>query len=1041
MINEQFTRHFSQGNTLKYAWIPSTGVSGTPSKQTMVNLGFQTGNAWSGYPWYILCNGSNRKVKIAFYGGGSSSNTYFVFMCDTTGYFTYTYRARGDGSSVYNIDNLVAVYNGKYYQDYPSNQYAVNPSGLKRYSTLNEALAAMDDGNWDGVTPAYEMVEDLCHYDPNGIIDWERGIDTTTPKAASITMKPTRVVDDYFTTEMVLPHLKAYGATPVKHKQDKLWGRYVPCEYISFDGLPYIDLAPLTTESDIEITFRRQNGYTQTNFLFGTNPNSTTSPVVGAWYGSQGLVVQNGSQRQSGSLDTNWHTLKVTSTKTYLDGVERADAGTRTTFQNLIIGSARDERTGTVDHRCLHGDISRVKVGNKIFVACKDVVANTFGLFDIVNETFYGNAGAGTLTGGEVIQPVYGITNGTNTTIDTGILADNTKDFELHYKGTVIGDSFFILVARNTTTSDVWGLSGSKTGNTITAWGVTSNIVRVYGHIVDITATKTAAGDVTLIVKDLTAGTSHTMTGTTTYTATTNLGLFGSVASESRVGAGCICHEAWIKVDGETVWSCMPVRVGNTPYALSESGWELFSPSKGSITAGVDIPYTQLVPDIIKVNTGDLKYDWIGDNMVWFDRPDAIKLDANFTSGKVAANNDRTAMFIPVTGGKTYSFLVSDKLKTDGWYLTQFISNTIEIGTGYSIDGVSSFVNRKGYSDYTMTTDSRTKWIGISLSEGKANTPTYFNQQFMMVESATVPTYIVPKTKGIYTTGSHKLTVGGVNLFDKMAITAGKYLDSTGALVTNSKWNVSDYMPVESGQTYYQTCNTTGTAPRTCWYTADKTFISAVAQVAGGTQTAPSNAAYCRMSIWEDDLDIAMFTHGSTAPTEYSPYLPTITLDIPMLLSADSFVDTQLDSNNKSEARMVLVLNGAESWAWVADTNRLRMNVTGADGSNVLNLLCTDYEAVGTSSASITHGVNLGSGGALYLKDMTNISDLASGKAYLASKFASGNPVMLLVPLTTPAVSTHAIAPVELTEKATYTVTAESELPVTQQAVYMGLGV
>lgn len=319
--------------------------------------------------------------------------------------------------------------------------------------------------------------------------EWDRAIAIALAKAQSATIHPTRKSNgndisypaipnalsevDIFGRNIVnkpgiYPYGSATGTTPVastslkagtykrarikgkgvtKRKQAALWGRYAPCEYIGFDGLPYIDLAPLTTESDIEITFRRRDGYTQTNFLFGTNPNNPTDPVVGAWYGSQGLVVQNGSVRNNSSLDTNWHTLKVTSTKTYLDGAELASAGDRTTLQNLIIGSARDERTGTVDSRCFHGDISRVKVGNKIFVAGKDVTANTFGLFDPAENKFYGNSGTGTITGGSLIQPISSISGVTPSTNEmtvrvgtNGYLLDTTTWALTSVSGTLGAD-------------------------------------------------------------------------------------------------------------------------------------------------------------------------------------------------------------------------------------------------------------------------------------------------------------------------------------------------------------------------------------------------------------------------------------------------------------------------------------------------------------------------------------------------------------------------------------------------------------------------
>lgn len=266
---------------------------------------------------------------------------------------------------------------------------------------------------------------------------WKRAVLRTTSKGPSQSFTNTRNTTDGYSAARILPSAKAFGKAVTKRKQNKLWGRYVPADYITLDGSSYLDLAPLTTAEEIEIIFRR-SAYTSTNFLFGTNPDAPTSTVVAAWYGSTGFVMQNGSERKTATVDTNWHTVKFTSTKTYLDGVEIGDAGTRTYFQNLVIGSARAlNSAGTVETRCFRGDISRVKVGNKIFVAGKDVTANKFGLIDPAENKFYGNSGTGTITGGDLIQPIsYAESDGTawvNT--DYVLTGDEEIEFDFQYMG------------------------------------------------------------------------------------------------------------------------------------------------------------------------------------------------------------------------------------------------------------------------------------------------------------------------------------------------------------------------------------------------------------------------------------------------------------------------------------------------------------------------------------------------------------------------------------------------------------------------------
>ena len=376
---------------------------------------------------------------------------------------------------------------------------------------------------------------------------------------------------------------------------------YVPCEYIDFDGLSYLDLAPLTTESDIEITFRRENGYTQTNFLFGTNPNSNTSPVVGAWYGSQGFSTQNGSLRNSASLDTDWHTVKFTATKTYLDGVEYGDAGTRLTFQNLIIGSARDERSGAVDSRAFHGDISRVKVGNKIFVPVKDVVTNAYGLFDIAGEKFYGNSGTGTITGGSLIQPVSYAQSDGSACVDTDLLLDGSEKWTMKFAslkaefsspvaGSLNGGTAFTnrnnycVTYTTAITPHAYSVyadgnagSSSASWNGGTATDKAWHTIEYFGNV----NTPPKIDGVNMA--------QPTLTTLTPVTPSVPWRLFGRATTAKGQGTLSQDGVAIARFTGDT-WDYLPVRIGTTVEMLDLVSWQ-FAQRTGTLTGGEDVPW------------------------------------------------------------------------------------------------------------------------------------------------------------------------------------------------------------------------------------------------------------------------------------------------------------------------------------------------------------------------------------------------------------------------------------------------------------------
>lgn len=174
--------------------------------------------------------------------------------------------------------------------------------------------------------------------------------------------------------------------------------------------------------------------------------------------------------------------------------------------------------------------------------------------------------------------------------------------------------------------------------------------------------------------------------------------------------------------------------------------------------------------------------------------------------------------------------------------------------------------------------------------------------------------------------------------------------------------------------------------------------------------------------------------------------------DIPMLLSADSFVDTQLDSNNKSEAWAVKVLDGTEHWLKNANVYPFVSDLLPTKYEPGATIICTHYAGKQAASGSTDYGdgtcwvQNTYNYPRFYIRDDRFTTRAVAGtgiqdfEAYLASEYAKGTPVIVLYPLATPAVSTHAIDKVELTEKALYTVTSEAELPVTEQATYLGVG-
>lgn len=184
--------------------------------------------------------------------------------------------------------------------------------------------------------------------------------------------------------------------------------------------------------------------------------------------------------------------------------------------------------------------------------------------------------------------PCDGITNASSTSIDTGIKAQDNIELFIRVKG--VADSFYILQARESSGGKIYGISGSQTGNTITSFGVTSDIARTAGHIYTIKATL-SNGSVTLYVNDETTGEEDTKTGTVTASAyplpsPTTIKLYGDY---SKLPAAATVYRAYIKVNGEMAWDMYPavdVTDSNAPVAYDDISHKASTVVSGSVTGG-----------------------------------------------------------------------------------------------------------------------------------------------------------------------------------------------------------------------------------------------------------------------------------------------------------------------------------------------------------------------------------------------------------------------------------------------------------------------
>jgi hypothetical protein len=117
----------------------------------------------------------------------------------------------------------------------------------------------------------------------------------------------------------------------------------------------------------------------------------------------------------------------------------------------------------------------------------------------------------------------------------------------------------------------------------------------------------------------------------------------------------------------------------------------------------------------------------------------------------------------------------------------------------------------------------------------------------------------------------------GKNLFNKAAATIGYFQGPTGAPIAGATYDLSDFMPVTAGQTYYGR----GAAGMrfTTYYDANKVNVPGGASVEVSSFVAPAGVAFVKVSIFHTDLASFQFEQSATQ-TAYEAYGYKFTSDV-----------------------------------------------------------------------------------------------------------------------------------------------------------------
>ena len=396
-------------------------------------------------------------------------------------------------------------------------------------------------------------------------------------------------------------------------------------------------------------------------------------------------------------------------------------------------------------------------------------------------------------------------------------------------------------------------------------------------------------------------------------------------------------------------------------------------------------------------------------------------------------NNWRTGL-IPITGGKTYAFWGRAKAdNTISAYnrINWFTANKTHISPrpSYTVDTVT-----------VGTAPSNAAFATLSCSpfnSDDAITREQFDLYNWMFAEASAEIPYVPYG-GIYADGTPEvLTVKGKNLYNPaspLVTHAPIGFGSGSAYWPNAEQStypnsITYFLRVKPSTTYTYSCATAGdrfgvaavnSIVDPSDYTTenklnfDSVLVPLKSSSVGKTYTFTTGAntqmiaVYCALNTAPTNIQIE---EGSTA-TAYEPYHEPQTANVESLLGVGTYKDTQEVVSGLIGGKVrIEVLDGTESWVKTNSGDRFMFYIdeTLSDAANVSMsadiILCDIATHIRNAWDSARDKLVQRSNknfGFMNPTGFTKDSDVTAWTAYLASRYAAGDPVIVVYPLATP---------------------------------------
>lgn len=609
------------------------------------------------------------------------------------------------------------------------------------------------------------------------------------------------------------------------------------------------------------------------------------------------------------------------------------------------------------------------------------------------------------------------VTNTAQTLVDTGVKIDFSKNYEIELKVRGVVGSWYIFQAKETSGTEVWGISGSTSGQTIrlafgTAASVTSQITRVDGHIYYIKATINN-GNLTLYVKDETAGTEDTATGT--YTVTTgqsaNMCLLGNLTGQ-YVGINSDVYFARIKEDGVAVMDYVPCRQVATA-GFYDKVSNSFKTTTNLVADGNTVPTPDTPMDIVS-NNGVLKARHQSGLPLGYTLLDYIESDGTqyIDTGIVPTNADNTRVKFrfalnDTTNGENqsigsnsnlnmYATSVTLKFRANGIEIKDFDTDWHAVEMSKSSAGKETIFDGVTYATSATTEESNNFYLFALKAVNNVYFGNYKLSYAEVYQSGTLVRNLIPCKNpsnvigmydtvtgqfftnagtGTFTAGSavsdpvevyadgtvETINVHGKNLFNKNAVTVGYMYNSDLEYVSNASASLSDYIPVVPGQQYTLSgTEASNFTIRVNYFNANKQIQSQYIGQSGSsnwsiTVTIPSGIKYIRYSFRTTSVDNQQTELGSTATT-YEPYFNGGTATAEMLLKVGDYEDVQeILSGAVTRKVGVKVFDGTEDWIYT--NSRFRLEISDyLVGSSIMATILSHYKLPAIDSGSIADG-------------------------------------------------------------------------------------